>query len=594
MPKLYTHTNTGTARKTLSIFWNEIKKDKKQFITYTVLIPLNRLLYLVLLPLLFSLVTQSLIIHPHNWQYPISLLGVSVLISIAAVFSAYYGFLILFKHQEKMRTELTRKAITSLMAHSDQFFSSKKVGALAGNVDKFAASILTMLDVMYVQAAGLIVNFLLSLIIIAILSPILAIPLTIVTGLLIWRSVVGTSRRAPIRTKRKLLTTKLVGTIADILGNQQIVRFFATEHREIKQVVDDRREIEAVANHEIDVLQKEGSIRQITLFTFQIITMGISVWLYTHGQISIAALIFSVTYLGRLTGALFDISPIIRNSEQAFLDASEITDILSEDPDVVDKPQALQLDVVQGKIQYENVSFSYKDNEGESVLNNIHLTISPGERIGLAGRSGGGKTTLTKLLLRFADITSGRILIDGQDISEVSQQSLRASIAYVPQEAYLFHRTLRENIAYGRPNATNEEIINAVKRANAFEFIDKLPKGLDTIVGERGVKLSGGQRQRVALARAILKNAPILVLDEATSALDSESEQLIQDALSKVMKDRTSIVIAHRLSTIAKLDRIIVLDKGSIVEEGSHAELIRHNGIYAKLWSHQSGGFIEE
>jgi ATP-binding cassette subfamily B protein len=224
----------------------------------------------------------------------------------------------------------------------------------------------------------------------------------------------------------------------------------------------------------------------------------------------------------------------------------------------------------------------------------LTLHIKPGERIGLAGHSGGGKTTLTKLILRFADVTKGAIAIDGQNIADVSQDSLRSAIAYVPQEPYLFHRSLRENIAYARPDATDDEVMLAVKRANAYEFIKNLPDGLDTIVGERGVKLSGGQRQRIAIARAILKDAPILILDEATSALDSESEKLIQNALTKLMKGRTSIVVAHRLSTIAQLDRIIVLENGSIAEQGSHSELLQHKGIYATLWAHQSGGFIEE
>jgi ATP-binding cassette subfamily B protein len=197
-------------------------------------------------------------------------------------------------------------------------------------------------------------------------------------------------------------------------------------------------------------------------------------------------------------------------------------------------------------------------------------------------------------VLRFADLQGGSITIDGQDIAEVTQDSLHQSIAYVPQEAYLFHRSLRANIAYGNPSATDKQIMAAVKQANATEFVQKLPKGLDTIVGERGVKLSGGQRQRIAIARAILKDAPILVLDEATSALDSESEKLIQDALVTLMKGRTSIVIAHRFSTIAKLDRIVVLGDGEIAEQGTHAELLSNKGLYAKLWAHQSGGFIEE
>ena len=222
------------------------------------------------------------------------------------------------------------------------------------------------------------------------------------------------------------------------------------------------------------------------------------------------------------------------------------------------------------------------------------LKIPAGKTVGLVGVSGSGKTTLTKLLLRFADVMGGAIYIDGQDIRDVTQQSLREAIAYVPQESSLFHRSVFENIAYGKPGASEEEVIHAAKLANADEFIRELPEGYETLVGERGVKLSGGQRQRIAIARAILKDAPILVLDEATSALDSESEALIQGALSNLMKGRTSIVVAHRLSTIAGLDEIVVLKDGVIVEKGSHQELLVKNGEYSKLWSRQSGAFLQE
>lgn len=444
------------------------------------------------------------------------------------------------------------------------------------------------------NASGILINFLASLIIIGIMSPILLLPLGFVTIAIVWRSFVSSAKRGPLRHERKVLTAKLNGTVADILGNQQIVRYFAAGPTEIKRVVKDRRDIEAVASREIVVLHSESLYRQASLFVFQVITMGVCIWLGTTGLISIAALVFAVTYLGRLTSSLFDITPIIRGTEQAFLDAANITEILEETPEVIDTPHAKKLIVKEGGISFNNVTFSYKGSGNEPVIKQLSLTIQPGERIGLAGHSGGGKTTLTKLVLRFADIESGAITIDGQDISTVTQDSLRASIAYVPQEPYLFHRTLRENIAYGKPNATDEEIMQAVTQANARDFIDVLPEGLNTIVGERGVKLSGGQRQRIAIARALLKNAPILVLDEATSALDSESEKLIQDALEKLMKNRTSIVVAHRLSTIAHLDRIIVLDKGKIIEDAPHAKLLKKKGVYAKLWAHQSGGFIDE
>lgn len=594
MPKLFSRTDSSTTKKTLRIFRAEIAKDKKSFWIYSLFIPLNRLLYLVLLPLLFSLVIQSLITNPDNWQQPVTLLVISSIVSIAALITARIGFTRLFYHEERMQTTLLETAMVSLSAHSDQFFAGRKVGSLAGDVVKFSHSILSLLDTLFLQASGIIVNFTMSLVIIAFLSPILLIPLFIVTTVVVWTSITGTAKRGPIRHKRKTLTSQLTGTVADIIGNQQIVRFFATENQEIAHVNTARNEIETVVRHEIDIIENESIKRQALLFVFQIITMATCVWLYVHDNVSIAALIFAVTYLGRLTGSLFDISPIIRGTEQAFLDAADITDILSVTPEVIDEHTAKDLVVTKGQVVFNRVDFAYKDSKGSRVIEDMNLVIKPGERIGLAGYSGGGKTTITKLILRFADVTSGSIKIDDQPISQVTQQSLRASIAYVPQEAYLFHRSLRDNVAYGRQHATDAEIITALKRANAWEFVKKLSDGIDTIVGERGVKLSGGQRQRIAIARAILKDAPILVLDEATSALDSESEKLIQASLNKLMQGRTSIVIAHRLSTIAKLDRIIVLDNGKIVENGTHQELLAAKSTYAKLWSHQSGGFIEE
>ncbi|MCA9325972.1 ATP-binding cassette domain-containing protein, partial [Candidatus Saccharibacteria bacterium] len=292
---------------------------------------------------------------------------------------------------------------------------------------------------------------------------------------------------------------------------------------------------------------------------------------------------------------LFEINTMTRQAEEAFLQAAPMTQIMQESPEVLDDAAAQPLKITAGKVDFSNVSFAYRDNNAEqTVFDNLELSIEPGEHVGLVGPSGGGKSTLTRLLLRFDDITNGAILIDGQDIRRITQTSLRDAVGYVPQEPLLFHRSIRENIAYGRPDATQAQIENAAQEAQAHDFISKLPNGYETVVGERGVKLSGGQRQRVAIARAILKDAPILVLDEATSALDSESEKAIQTALWELMKNKTSLVIAHRLSTIQRLDRILVLDNGQIVEQGSHKELLAAKGLYAKLWAHQSGGFIED
>ncbi|HEY4664965.1 MAG TPA: ATP-binding cassette domain-containing protein, partial [Comamonas sp.] len=271
---------------------------------------------------------------------------------------------------------------------------------------------------------------------------------------------------------------------------------------------------------------------------------------------------------------------------------------LSKPRTIVDAPNAQPLHVTQGAIAFENVSFGYKDG-GKKVIDGLNLHIRPGERIGLIGRSGAGKSTLVNLLLRFHEAQSGRITIDGQDITQVTQDSLRSAIGMVTQDTSLLHRSMRENILYGRPDATEAQMLAAAERAEAAEFIDTLTdrhgrSGYDAQVGERGVKLSGGQRQRVAIARVMLKDAPILLLDEATSALDSEVEAAIQQSLDSLMQGKTVIAIAHRLSTIAAMDRLIIMDKGQIVEEGTHQQLLQLGGIYAKLWAHQSGGFLSE
>jgi ATP-binding cassette subfamily B protein len=283
----------------------------------------------------------------------------------------------------------------------------------------------------------------------------------------------------------------------------------------------------------------------------------------------------------------------LRNYTRAVGDATDMVDVLAVMPQVVDPAAPQKSRLNSGRIGFNDVTFTHVGAD-DAIFDGLNVAIADGEKVGLVGHSGSGKTTFTRLLLRFSDIDGGSITINGQDIAKVSQADLHRAITYVPQEPLLFHRSIRENIAYGDPDATEADIIRAAKNAHATEFIDLLPDGYETLVGERGVKLSGGQRQRVAIARAMLKDAPVLLLDEATSALDSESEALIQDALWKLMEGRTAIVIAHRLSTIQHMDRIIVMDNGKIVEQGSHKELLKAKGDYAKLWARQSGGFIED
>jgi ATP-binding cassette subfamily B protein len=309
---------------------------------------------------------------------------------------------------------------------------------------------------------------------------------------------------------------------------------------------------------------------------------------------TISKVFVTFSYFSSATLILWQFNRTYRNIENSLSEAAQFTELLMHESEIQEQPGAKKLKVSKGEVNFNDVHFAYDASREEPLFENLNLHIAPGEKIALVGHSGGGKTTITKLLLRFIDIDSGELTIDGQDIRKAKLASVRESIAYVPQEPLMFHRSIRENIRYGRLDATDEEVIEAAKRANAHEFISELPDGYETLVGERGVKLSGGQRQRIAIARAIIKDAPILVLDEATSALDSESEKLIQEALWSLMQNRTAIVVAHRLSTIQKMDRIIVLDKGHIAEQGSHKELLALKGVYARLWAHQSGGFIED
>jgi ATP-binding cassette subfamily B multidrug efflux pump len=327
------------------------------------------------------------------------------------------------------------------------------------------------------------------------------------------------------------------------------------------------------------------------------VVSGLSIWFWLNGQISVGAIAIAIGLAMRVNGMsqwiMWEVSALFENIGTVY-DGMEM---MTKKHDIVDKPGAPQLSAKKGAIHYERIRFHY--GKGKGVIDNLSLDIKAGEKVGLVGRSGAGKTTLMNLLLRFYDLEAGRITIDGQDISAVSQESLRELIGVVTQDTSLLHRSIRDNIAYGRPEATDAQVIEAARRANAWEFIEGLVdmqgrKGLDAQVGERGVKLSGGQRQRVAIARVFLKDAPILVLDEATSALDSEVEAAIQENLFALMEGKTVIAIAHRLSTLTEMDRLIVLDKGRIVEAGAHAELVDQGGIYADLWNRQSGGFLAD
>lgn len=592
--KLFTRTDSSIAKKTVRIYLDQMRRERRSVVITVIGIPLSDAGFSVVLPLLISYITQALVTHPSDLSIAVPIIVAMIAVVVVSIFANYWGFDHLFRHEERATTRLTKVAMDGLLRHSQTFFTNQKVGSLAGDINTFSRSYMAVMDTIFLHASSMIVNVVVSLLVIAWIAPILLIPLLCFTAIAVYQAIKGLEARAPIRNERKTLQSKLYGSIADVLGNQTLVRIFGRGRYEVTQIVQERRAIEKIANRDIDILQRYAMYRIVTLYCFQIMIVALCVWLFSQHMLALGAFIFTITYLARFSSSIFGMNAVIRSIEQAFLDAAKVTEILALPVEVTDVPHAASLRVDGGEIVFSDVTFAYPDNSTHAVFERLDVTIPSGQRVGLVGRSGGGKTTLTSLLLRYMDTTGGTITIDGQDIAEVAQESLREHIGYVPQDPFLFHRSLRDNIAYGRPDASDADIRVAAEKAQALGFIEAMPAGLDTVVGERGVKLSGGQRQRIAVARAILKDAPILVLDEATSALDSESEVAIQRAFDELMQGRTSIVIAHRLSTIAKLDRIIVLDDGKIVEDGTHQELIERQGAYARLWAHQSGGFIRE
>ena len=389
----------------------------------------------------------------------------------------------------------------------------------------------------------------------------------------------------------------MTGRITDAYSNIATVKLFSHGAREAAYAKQSMEEFMVTVHAQMRLATLLHTCSFIVNSSLTVGTTALGIWLWYHGQVGVGAVATATAMALRVNGLS---QYIMWESARLFENIGTVNDgmaTLSKPHTILDKPQALPLKVTRGEIKFEHVDFSYE--AGKPLLNGFNLNIKPGEKVGLIGRSGAGKSTIVNLLLRFYEPQSGTISIDGQNVDSVTQESLRAQIGLVTQDTSLLHRSVRDNIIYGRPDATDAEMISAAERAEAADFIPNLSdakgrRGYDAHVGERGVKLSGGQRQRIAIARVMLKDAPILLLDEATSALDSEVEAAIQESLDKMMDGKTVIAIAHRLSTIAAMDRLIVLDKGRIIEEGSHTELLAKQGLYAKLWAHQSGGFLSE
>ena len=479
--------------------------------------------------------------------------------------------------------------LQKLQYHSYKFFSENMSWSLISKFRKGVSAFEKLSDIFSWQILPFITNVTIILIIIGMQNIWISVWIFVVILIFTWLQYVLYKYIHPYQEKANALDSEQGGLLSDLIINNYTIKLFASEKKEERKYAKlnyDTAHARKIQYHKSIWIWGSSAAIWIIL---EVGIMYLAIRMWGNGTISLGMIVLLQTYILRLIDFLWGIGQTLRHTFIAISEASEILKIIDTPHEIQDKNDK-KLKVKYGEIRFEGVDFSYGENQ---IFHNLKLHIKPSQRVALVGESGSGKTTITKLLFRLYDIPSWEILIDDQNIAEVTQESLRSSMSMIPQDPILFHRSIRENIAYGKPNASDEEIIAAAKMARCHQFISHLKDGYETLVGERGIKLSGGERQRVAIARAILENKQIIVMDEATSALDSESEFLIQEAMEELMKHKTVLIIAHRLSTIMKMDEIIVMDQGKVVEKGSHKELLaKPEGIYKKLRDIQSGGFI--
>ena len=495
--------------------------------------------------------------------------------------------------QSQTIARLRQNAFNYLIKHSYGFFANNFLGSLVQRVNRFARAFDVLCDSLVFNIIPLIITIIGSVIITWFVAPIVSILITSWVILFFTFSMIFSRWKLKYDIAVAEADSKITGYLSDSITNNNAISLFTGnkfESDSFKAVTNDQARKQKLSWQLGDIV--DGTMAfLIIVVEFFIFYFTIKYW--GQGITTIGTFVLAQTYIIGVAQQLWSLNRIIRTMYQAIADSKEMVEILETPYEIRDIPNAKKIIVTKGEISFKNVSFNF--NETREVIPNLNLTIKPGEKIAIIGPSGAGKTTFVRLIMRLYELTMGVIEVDGQDIHMVTQDSLRENISLVPQDPVLFHRTLMENIRYGKREATDKEVIEAARLAHCDEFIDILPLKYETHVGERGIKLSGGERQRVAIARAILKRAPILILDEATSSLDSHSEALIQSALDNLMKNCTTIVIAHRLSTIRKMDRIIAMKDGKIIEDGTHDELSnKDSGLYKDLWELQAGGFINK
>jgi len=585
--------------KTALIYWHHVWQYPKYVSGILFTIPVTVLIQSFLPPLILADVLNRLSkgeFRPHQvWA---SFGGDLVLYAALLLFGGVVMWRVIdyfaWKLEAAVERDLARRVYQHLLAQSANFHANKFGGSLVSQTNKLLTGYIRIADTTMFQTIPLFSSLVFTVIILYHRASLFVLLLMLFSVLFIVIAFLVTRHVRVLSARQAAAESHVTAYLADSVTNVMAIKSFAGSDYEIKEF---NKRTEAVRERVHEVMR--GSRYQMAYLSTATSTISaLSLVMAVVGvmvlKANLATVFLILNYTAGIANQLFTFgTSTLRNYNRAFGDASEMTEMLQVVPEVKDPAQPEKSRIRKGKIEFKAVTFKH-EGAGDSLFNNLSLSVNPGQKVGLVGHSGSGKTTFTRLLLRFSDIDSGEILIDGQNIAHLAQDDLRKSIAYVPQDPIMFHRSLADNIRYGQFEASESDVRSAAKLAHADDFINQLPAGYETMVGERGVKLSGGQRQRIAIARAMLKNAPILILDEATSALDSDSEILIQDALWKLMENRTAIVIAHRLSTIQKMDRIIVLENGKIDEDGTHKALVKAGGVYAQLWAHQSGGFIEE